>query len=146
MTDFLSKDERSIRMAAIRGRKNKTTEMAVASLFRAHHITGWRRHLPLPGRPDFAFRRQKVAVFIDGCFWHGCPEHYRKPSTNRTFWRGKVESNRSRDERVNQELRKKGWRVLWVWEHEIKSPKQMLRRIEKAHAKSRTSTAQESKR
>jgi DNA mismatch endonuclease (patch repair protein) len=132
--DFLTKVERSIRMAAIRGRNNKTTEIALAVLLRQHRIVGWRRHLSLPGRPDFAFRKQKVAIFIDGCFWHGCPDHFRMPSTNRSFWHQKVDTNRARDARVTRELRKKGWYVLRFWEHEIKNPKRMLRRIEKALA------------
>lgn len=73
----------------------------------------------LPGTPDLAFPRQHVAVFVDGCFWHGCPDHYRKPATNVDFWKHKLETNMSRDQRVDDELAKSGWTVARVWEHEI---------------------------
>jgi len=79
MADVFSKTKRSAVMAAIRSRGNKDTEMKLAAITRTHGITGWRRHLPLPGRPDFAFRKERVAVFVDGCFWHGCPLHGHKP-------------------------------------------------------------------
>jgi len=121
-------------MAAIRGRNNKTTEALLVVWLRRNGITGWRRHLPLPGRPDFAFKQHKVAIFIDGCFWHGCPQHYRPPSSNPEFWFQKVESNRFRDRVANLLLRKKGWRVLRIWEHELKrkSEARVMRRIARA--------------
>jgi DNA mismatch endonuclease (patch repair protein) len=73
-------------MSLIRGKGNKQTEQALLALLKRDKITGWRRHLPLPGKPDFAFTKQKVAVFVDGCFWHGCPKCYTRPKTNRKFW------------------------------------------------------------
>ena len=75
----------------------------------------------LPGTPDVVFPRARLAVFVDGCFWHGCPEHYRAPKANADFWRTKVERNMSRDRRVDEQLVTAGWRVLRVWEHEIRS-------------------------
>lgn len=107
---------RSQLMARIRSRGNKKTEVALLALFRAHRITGWRRHQPLPGRPDFVFPRERVAVFVDGCFWHGCPRHYKAPGTRSEFWQGKVTTNRARDLRVTRALRAAGWRVVRVWE------------------------------
>ena len=107
---------RSQLMARIRSRGNKKTEVVMVALLRANGITGWRRHQPLPGRPDFIFRRERVALFVDGCFWHGCPRHYRPPTSSRSFWREKVETNRSRDLRVTRALRKAGWTVVRVWE------------------------------
>jgi DNA mismatch endonuclease (patch repair protein) len=80
----------------------------------------------LPGRPDFVFRRQHVCVFVDGCFWHGCPRCYRRPSSNRKYWDEKVKRNRARDRRVNQELRRRGWRVLRFWEHDLEKPNRIL--------------------
>ena len=74
MTDVFSKKKRSQVMAAIRSKGNKTTELRLASILRAHGISGWRRHQPLFGKPDFVFRRERLAVFVDGCFWHGCPQ------------------------------------------------------------------------
>ena len=130
--DFLTRAQRSIRMAAIRGRSNKTTELILLSLLRRHRIWGWRRHLPLAGRPDFTFKRQKVVIFIDGCFWHGCPKHYRPPSTNRKFWHKKVEANRARDLTTSRMLKKQGWSVLRFREHDLKQGERVLKRIQSA--------------
>lgn len=82
-------------------------------------------------RPDFVFRREKVAVFVDGCFWHGCPEHYRRPKGNRSFWDAKIARNIERDAEVTKALRKAGWRVLRLWEHELakKREKRLLARL-----------------
>jgi DNA mismatch endonuclease (patch repair protein) len=106
-------------MGAVRGRGNKNTEVRLATLLRAHRVTGWRRHLPLPGRPDFAFRRERVAIFVDGCFWHGCPKHFKRPQSSQEFWDAKLASNRARDARVTRELRRQGWKVLRIWEHAL---------------------------
>lgn len=126
MTDTVSKTERSRIMRQVKGRGNASTELKIVRLFREHKITGWRRHLPLIGKPDFAFPKQRVVVFIDGCFWHGCPAHLRMPSSNVDYWQGKVARNMARDKRVTAELESKGWHVLRVWEHEIKEPTRML--------------------
>ncbi len=82
-------------------------------------------------RPDFVFRREKVAVFVDGCFWHGCPEHFRRPTGNRKFWDAKIARNIERDVMVAKALRKAGWRVLRLWEHELakKREKRLLVRL-----------------
>lgn len=71
------------------------------------------------GRPDFGNKTRKVAVFIDGCFWHKCPAHYREPKSNREYWIPKMERNRERDKEVTARLRGEGWRVVRVWEHEL---------------------------
>ena len=130
MTDIFSKRKRSELMSKVRSRGNKDTELALAKLFRCHHITGWRRHLALPGKPDFAFSKQKVAIFVDGCFWHGCPKCYTRPKTNRKFWDKKREENMARDRRVTRQLRSRGWKVIRIWEHSLqKSPHTCLNRI-----------------
>lgn len=80
-----------------------------------------KHHAPLPGRRltvDVAFPLRRVAVFVDGCFWHGCPVHGTWPKANAGFWRAKIEANRRRDRRVDEELREAGWRVVRVWECE----------------------------
>src|SRR5437870_2457167 len=115
MTDWLTREQRSRNMAAIRSRGNKTTEVRFAALLRAARLSGWRRHAHLPGRPDFVFRARRVAVFIDGCFWHGCPRCYRMPEDNRPYWKAKVLHNRRRDQRNTRRLRAGGWRVLRIW-------------------------------
>jgi DNA mismatch endonuclease, patch repair protein len=92
-------------MGAIRSRGNKDTELKLASVLRAARITGWRRHQPLPGHPDFVFRRERLAVFVDGCFWHGCPKHGRQPGTNIAYWAQKLTRNKARDLSVSRALR-----------------------------------------
>ena len=119
MPDVFTKAKRSEVMSRIRSRGNKDTELALAILFRAHKIKGWRRHQNIFGKPDFAFRRERLAIFVDGCFWHGCPKHCKLPSGNRMFWEKKLSTNRERDRRVNRELRKLGWRVIRIWEHDL---------------------------
>ena len=119
MADFLSKPERSERMSRIRGKGNKTTELRLVSVFRANRISRWRRGSKLVGRPDFVFPKLRLAVFVDGCFWHGCPRHDNKPASNTLFWQRKIARNRQRDRQVNRVLKAKGWRVLRVWEHEL---------------------------
>ena len=118
-------------MSRIRGRGNKYTEIALARLLRQNKITGWRRHLPIFGRPDFAFQKQKLVVFVDGCFWHGCPKHSSLPATNRAFWKRKFSANKLRDILVTRTLRSQGWRVLRIWEHELgrKNTTKLCRRI-----------------
>src|ERR1700686_5489548 len=105
MLDWLTREQRSRNMASIRSKGNATTERAFLRLLRRRRITGWRRHVNLPGRPDFVFRSRKVAVFIDGCFWHGCPRCYRLPEDNRPYWKAKVHSNRQRERRRPRKLR-----------------------------------------
>jgi DNA mismatch endonuclease (patch repair protein) len=119
VSDVFTKAKRSAVMARIRGRGNKDTELRLIVLLRAHGITGWRRGQPLPGRPDFVFPRQRLAVFVDGCFWHGCPTHATWPKQNAEFWRTKITANQRRDRLVNRLLRKKGWRVARIWEHAL---------------------------
>jgi DNA mismatch endonuclease (patch repair protein) len=119
MPDVFDKAKRSQVMAAIRGRGNKGTELALIAIMRRHGITGWRRNQPIFGRPDFVFRRERIAVFVDGCFWHCCPKHSNLPVNNRDFWRPKLESNRRRDKLVTAALRKAGWRVVRLWEHQL---------------------------
>lgn len=119
-------------MSLVRSRGNKTTELRLLSLMRAGGVTGWRRNQKLPGRPDFLFRKQKLAIFVDGCFWHGCNKcsrSVRMPATNRPFWLEKIWRNRGRDRKVGIFLRKAGWRVLRIWEHELKDPERCLKKV-----------------
>jgi DNA mismatch endonuclease (patch repair protein) len=133
MSDVFTKAKRSEVMSRIRGRGNKDTELALAKLFRRHKITGWRRHQPVFGKPDFIFPKSKLAVFVDGCFWHGCPKHATKPKNNRAFWHRKLSANKARDRLVNQTLRRAGWRVFRIWEHDLarKNELRLLRRIQR---------------
>lgn len=130
MADIVSKAKRSEMMSRIKSRGNKRTEMAMVKLLRANKITGWRRHYPIEGKPDFAFPKQKVAIFVDGCFWHCCPKCFRMPKTNRKFWERKILANKRRDKTVATKLGESGWRVLRMWEHDLKRrPLYALRRV-----------------
>jgi DNA mismatch endonuclease (patch repair protein) len=133
MADVFSKSKRSEVMSQIRSRGNQATELALAKLFRRHKITGWRRNQKVFGKPDFIFPKHKLAVFVDGCFWHGCPKHGTQPKGNAAFWRKKISRNQIRDRLVTRTLRKAGWRVLRIWEHELtrKHQTRRLRRIGK---------------
>lgn len=135
MPDVFTKAKRSQVMAAIRSRGNKDTEVKLAAILRGAGITGWRRHQNLPGRPDFVFRHARLAVFVDGCFWHGCPAHGRQPRSNRDYWIPKLRRNKERDFAVSQQLRQKHWRVLRFWEHHLSSPVLVKRRITRALAR-----------
>lgn len=131
--DTVSRRRRSKIMAAVKSRGNVSTEGAVRRIFLSNGITGWRRHLSsIPGKPDFAFRSARVAVFVDGCFWHGCSSCRRNitPSANKTYWRTKIKKNQTRDQRIDAELRKSRWRVIRIWEHDIaKAPAKVARRV-----------------
>lgn len=129
MADVFTKKKRSQVMAAIRSRGNKDTELKLASILRAGDITGWRRHQPIPGHPDFIFPRERLAVFVDGCFWHGCHWHCRMPRGNRHYWQKKIKRNAVRDKASNKLLRNAGWRVLRIWEHSLRSPQAVADRI-----------------
>jgi DNA mismatch endonuclease (patch repair protein) len=135
MVDIFTPSKRSLLMSRVRGTGNVATEKRLACLMRSVRLSGWRRHLPLPGKPDFAFPKQKVAIFVDGCFWHGCPKCYTRPKTNRKFWDKKREDNMARDKRVNRQLRRQGWKVIRIWQHALhKSPSICLNRVRRAIA------------
>lgn len=125
MADIFTKAKRSEVMSHIRSRGNKDTEMRLVGLMREHRIIGWRRHQQLRivvggvtkrVRPDFVFREAGLAVFVDGCFWHGCPKCYVRPKQHRKFWDEKVVTNQARDRRQTRALKAMGWRVLRLWE------------------------------
>lgn len=127
--DVVSKARRSTIMAAVRSRGNRSTEWKVRAVLIRSGIRGWRLHCQgLPGRPDFTFIREKIAIFVDGCFWHGCPKCGRIPKSNRKFWREKILGTIIRDRRWRAQLRRSGWRVLRLWEHELQNP-DWIRRI-----------------
>lgn len=115
--DRISKSARSANMARIRGRETNP-EM---ELRRALWQLGlrYRTHARLPGRPDIAFLGLRIAIFVDGCFWHSCPIHGVMPKTNRNFWQRKLRGNRRRDLKNEVALKSLGWDCLRFWEHEI---------------------------
>lgn len=84
----------------------------------------FRKNVRIFGTPDLALRKYRLVVFVDSCFWHGCPRHCRRPKSNRRFWDAKIERNRRRDVKVTRHYRRQGWTVIRFWEHElVRDPK-----------------------
>jgi DNA mismatch endonuclease (patch repair protein) len=134
MPDIFTKAKRSALMSRIRSRGNAATELRFIQLLKAAGITGWRRNQKIFGKPDFVFKKLKLAVFVDGCFWHGCPKHGTQPKGNRAFWKKKFARNIARDRLVNRTLRSVNWQVLRIWQHELtrKNETRLLQRIHRA--------------
>lgn len=109
---------RSKTMAAVRS-NNTQPELQLRKALWAAKIRGYRMNVPLPGKPDIVFSRPHLAVFVDGCFWHRCPQCFRMPKTRREYWEPKIARNASRDREVDELLRRQHWTVLRFWEHEI---------------------------
>ena len=130
MSDVFSKTKRSLVMSRIRGRGNKDTELALTKIFRRFGIKGWRRNQKVFGKPDFVFPKLKLAVFVDGCFWHGCPRHGTKPKQNAAFWAKKLAANKARDRLVTRTLRKAGWQVVRLWEHSLRNPERVAQDLQ----------------
>lgn len=157
MTDVFDSTKRSEVMSRIRGRGNASTEMAMVAVFHQARIIGWRRHVELrlwPAtadkniavktksgrirvRPDFIFRDVRLAIFVDGCFWHGCALHSTWPKRNAEFWESKLKGNMRRDAWHTHALEAAGWSVLRVWEHELCDGSALVRRIEGALGKNK---------
>jgi len=118
MPDVFTIEKRSAVMSRIRSRENRDTELRLIALFRVAGIRGWRRNRPLFGKPDFVFPRERLVVFVDGCFWHGCPKpkHAPMPKNRAEWWATKLARNKDRDFLVTRTLRKQGWKVVRVWE------------------------------
>jgi DNA mismatch endonuclease, patch repair protein len=136
MTDIFTCEKRSAVMSSIRSGGNRDTELQMIVLFRAHHIRGWRRNASVFGKPDFVFPKQRVAVFVDGCFWHrhsGCKLSYT-PKSRTEFWLPKFKQNVARDRLVTRTLRKAEWNVVRVWECQLTRKKQarVVRRLRTA--------------
>ena len=117
-TDVMTRKQRSNCMSRIRG-KDTVPEMILRRALWARGLR-YRLHYRITGRPDIVFPKQKIAIFIDGCFWHGCPAHRTYPKNNADFWRTKIENNIARDADVTKILEAEGWTVLRFWEHQIK--------------------------
>ena len=133
MTDTVDMATRSRYMAAVKSAANFSTEIKMARLLHENGLSGWRRYAPLPGTPDFYWPKKKIALFVDGCFWHGCPHCYQTPKSNVNYWTEKVANNKKRDRRVNSALRTKGWTVIHIWECQLnKKPNYCVRRVRTA--------------
>jgi len=113
---------RSRTMSAIRGKGNKTTELIIRMALVRAGVSGWEMHPPdIKGKPDFYFRTKRVAVFVDGCFWHGCERCGHTPRTRSEFWKAKFERNQARDLATGTVLKNMRIDVLRIWEHRLKT-------------------------
>ncbi|QQG48730.1 MAG: very short patch repair endonuclease [archaeon] len=139
MPDVLTPGQRSLNMSRIRGR-NTSPERIVRAGLKDAKITDYRIHSSLPGKPDIVFPKARLAVFIDGCFWHRCPEDYQEPDTRKDFWRKKIAGNVLRDRHVDGILTGTGWTVMRIWEHDVKArPEHVIRLLAAGLKKSRRS-------
>lgn len=132
MTDVLTKTQRSFNMSQIKS-TNTTPELILRKILYSNGLRGYRLHCKLiMGKPDIVFVKNKIAIFVDGCFWHKCPECFIKPQTKTAFWMKKINSNVKRDKKTNVVLRSDGWKVIRFWEHEIYlTPDKCFGRIKK---------------
>lgn len=110
---------RSRTMAAVPSERTSLEQLLAREMW-AIGLRGWRRHVRVEGaKPDFVFSRKRVAVFVDGCFWHGCPECAKRPATNTGYWSTKLARNAARDEEQTTVLAEAGWTVVRFWGHEL---------------------------
>lgn len=117
--DRIPKDRRSAVMSTVR-RSGTQLEAAFAAALKERGLSGFEEQpTGIPGKPDFAHRDARLVIFIDSCFWHGCPQHLRRPASNTDYWQQKIRRNRARDRRVTAELKAGGWRVVRIWEHSV---------------------------
>ncbi len=123
MADNLKPVDRRKAMRAVKG-KGTSLEMKLFSMLAGMHLKGWKKNVVwLTGKPDVVFERERLTIFIDGCFWHGCPHCRRKlPQTNREYWARKINRNIEMAKLTNRRLRKEGWLVIRIWEHETRNP------------------------
>jgi DNA mismatch endonuclease (patch repair protein) len=126
MADTFSKEQRSEIMRKVKSNRNKSTELKLIQIFKAHKITGWRRNFKLFGKPDFVFPKRRLVIFVDGCFWHGHDCRNTKPKDNQAYWQKKIERNQKRDLEVTQVLSQKNWKVVRIWECKLKDPTQII--------------------
>jgi len=119
MADVHTKKQRSYNMSRINCRDTKP-EILLRKLLYDEGARGYRVNYRLKGKPDIVFPKQKIVVFVDGCFWHKCPRCFQKPATNKMFWRDKINGNVKRDREINATFKESGWKVMRFWEHDIR--------------------------
>lgn len=121
MTDVFSLEKRSDIMRKVKSSRNKSTEIRLILILKSIGIKGWRRSYRVIGRPDFVFLDKRIAIFVDGCFWHGHDCRNVVPKQNDIYWNKKREKNRNRDKLITLLFEKRGWKVIRIWECELKN-------------------------
>jgi DNA mismatch endonuclease, patch repair protein len=128
--DVFTPAKRSDVMSRIRSRGNRSTDRKLAAMLRARKISGWKMHTStVMGCPDFYFPFHRIAVFVDGCFWHACKKCFQMPASNRIFWATKIFKNTKRDREVTRALKRAEVRVLRIWEHDLEKKTHRVRRL-----------------
>ncbi|HBY58790.1 MAG TPA: very short patch repair endonuclease [Solibacterales bacterium] len=130
--DTVTPDVRSSVMAKVKSKGNRSTEWRLRSALIRAGISGWTLRSDLPGTPDFVFASARLVVFVDGCFWHGCPKCKRTPSSNTEYWGAKIAGNRKRDRAIALLLEGQGWKVVRLWEHQLIKMRAIIKRISNA--------------
>lgn len=120
MADVFSKADRSAIMKKVKSSGNKSTELELINYFTSNHITGWRRNYNVKGHPDFVFLSRRIAIFVDGCFWHGHDCRNTRPTENAEYWNKKRQRNMEHDRAVTKLFEDRGWTVIRIWECELK--------------------------
>ncbi len=120
MADIFDKKKRKLIMQHVRSSGNKSTEIKLIDIFKKYKIKGWKRHYQVKGHPDFVFLKRKIAVFVDGCFWHGHDCRNTHPSDNREYWEKKRNRNIYHDIEITTLFKTRGWTVIRIWECELK--------------------------
>lgn len=120
MADVFSTEKRSQIMSRVRSKKNSSTELKLIKYFDELSIHGWKRNYQVVGHPDFVFLDKRIAVFVDGCFWHGHDCRNTRPSSNQEYWEKKRRRNIEHDKQVTKRFEERGWTVIRIWECELK--------------------------
>lgn len=126
MGDVFSPEKRSNIMSLVRSKGNKSTELKLIEFFKSQGITGWKRNYNVIGHPDFVFSDRKIAVFVDGCFWHGHNCRNITPSQNKEYWEQKRVKNIAHDKIITKRFEQRGWLVIRIWECELKRANQAI--------------------
>lgn len=121
--DRIGRQVRSKVMSSVPGKGTRLEEQ-LARLLRQNKLRNFKRNVPdICGKPDFVFQKQRVVIFVDSCFWHGCRWHCRMPASNQAYWQKKIERSRRRDRQVCRDLKQDGWRIIRIWEHQLADSK-----------------------
>ncbi|MBD5145387.1 MAG: DNA mismatch endonuclease Vsr [Ruminococcus sp.] len=129
MSDVFEKSKRSEIMKKVRSNNNKSTELKLIQIFKENNIHGWRRNYKVKGHPDFVFLDKRIAVFVDGCFWHGHDCRNTRPKDNEDYWAKKRERNIKHDKEITEYFEKRGWTVIRIWECELSNKSQNINNI-----------------
>ena len=126
MADVFDVAKRSEIMRTVKSKNNRSTELRLIEIFKTNGITGWKRNYKVKGHPDFVFLSQRVAIFVDGCFWHGHDCRNTRPSQNQEYWIQKRTRNIKHDLEITALFEKRNWKVLRIWECELRKKNEQI--------------------